>query len=329
MKEFNDSINWFNEQKEFLCTSYNHHSYIFEGREGIGKKSFALDFAKSLLCLSSTKNKSCNDCKACYFFDEQTHPDFYQINLEKDKTQISINQIRSIQQPLYESPFLGGNKVFLIHPLQALNKEAFNTILKNLEEPPKNSYFLLITDAYHSIPLTIKSRSIKINLNNPHKDEVKKWLKSKGVKENIDMCINFAKQRPMIALKLSTLDIKNIRSDFIRDISILIKTGKNILEISESWIKNEEEFLIKIEWMSDLLMDSLRHKFFSGLDLTCDDTDAISKYLSQQNNSEDFFYLLTKTNMFWTLFSSNNNLRVDYHLQDLFVEWNERVGLRP
>ena len=44
---------------------------------------------------------------------------------------------------------------------------------------------------------------------------------------------------------------------------------------------------------------------------------------------EDFFYLLTITNMFWTLFSSNNNLRVDYHLQDLFVEWNERVGLRP
>jgi len=127
--------------------------------------------------------------------------------------------------------------------------------------------------------------------------------------------------------------IKSPRVKYLKgstmNISKLIKTGKNILEISESWIKNEEEFLIKIEWMSDLLMDSLRHKFVSGLDLTCEDTDAISKYLSQHNKSEDFFYLLTKTNMFWTLFSSNNNLRVDYHLQDLFVEWNQRVGLRP
>ena len=267
-------------------------------------------------------------CPSCHFFDEDNHPDFHLIELEEKKKQISINQIRNLNEPLYESAFLGTNKVFVINPAEMMTREAFDATLKYLEEPPDNSFFLLVSHRYHSLPLTIKSRCFQVNINQPNKDETKAWLmKEFNNNSNIDLAILLSKGKPLIAAKMVNSDLEDLRANFIKEISELIKTGSNLIEISESWSRDPDEMLLKIEWMSDILMDCLRHKFLSGSTSIYEDTEIISSYLANEIDSDNFFYLLQKTNTFWSLFNSSTNLRTDFQLKALFVDWTERVGL--
>ena len=223
---------------------------------------------------------------------------------------------------------MGSNKVFLIDPLEKLTRQALDSFLKNLEEPPGNSIFLLICHRYQALPLTIKSRCIQIGMQIPEKEQIKKWLETQTKhKEKIESAILFSKGKPLVAAEMIDLEVSVTRNDFIKDISELIKTGNNLLQISEQWPKDNDSMLLKLEWMSDLLMDCIRHKFLSENQETFKDTDNISSYLSEKVEADKFFSLLEKTNSFWSLFNSETNLRADYQLQALLVEWNESVGL--
>ena len=323
-----NQIPWFEENKNTLKKTSSHHAYIFEGPKGIGKKSFALETAKGFLCNSKQNIEICNECQSCHLFDESNHPDFYPIKTIEDKKQISINQIREIQEPLYESSFLGSNKVFLVNPLEKLTREAFDSFLKNLEEPPGNSIFLLVSHRYQALPLTIKSRCIQIGMQIPEKEQIKKWLETQTKnKEKIESALVFSKGKPLVAAEMINLEVNDTRKEFIKDISELIKTGNNLLQISEKWSKDNESMSLKLEWMSDLLMDCIRHKFLTENQKTFQDTDNISTYLSEKVEADKFFSLLEKTNSFWSIFNSETNLRTDYQLQALLVEWTESVGL--
>ena len=323
-----NKIPWFEKDKDIFKKKSTHHAYIFEGPKGIGKKSFALEVAKGFLCNSKQNIEVCNECQSCHLFDESNHPDFYPIKTIENKKQISINQIREIQEPLYESSFLGSNKVFLIHPLEKLTREAFDSFLKNLEEPPSNSIFLLVCHRYQTLPSTIKSRCIQVNMQIPKKDQIRKWLEMQtNHKDKIESALLFSKGKPLIAAKMIDLEVNKTRKDFIKDISELIKTGNNLLQISEQWPKDNESMVLKLEWMSDLLMDCIRHKFLTENQETFQDTDNISAYLSEKVEADKFFSLLEKTNSFWSIFNSETNLRTDYQLQALLVEWTESVGL--
>ena len=326
--DYKNKIPWFEKDKDIFKKTSNHHAYIFEGPKGIGKNLFTLEVAKGFLCNAKPNIEICNECKSCHLFNESNHPDFYPIKTIGDKKQISINQIREIQEPLYESSFMGFKKVFLINPLEKLTREAFDSFLKNLEEPPSNSVFLLVSHRYQTLPLTIKSRCIQISMQIPEKKQVEIWLENQTKhKENIESAILFSKGKPLVAAEMINLEVNVTRKDFIKDISELIKTGNNLLQISEKWPKDNDSMLLKLEWMSDLLMDCIRHKFLTENQETFQDTDNISSYLSEKVEADKFFSLLEKTNSFWSLFNSETNLRTDYQLQALLVEWTESVGL--
>ena len=326
--DYKNKIPWFERDKDIFKKTSNHHAYIFEGPKGIGKNLFTLEVAKGFLCNAKPNIEICNECKSCHLFDESNHPDFYPIKTIEDKKQISINQIREIQEPLYETSFMGSKKVFLINPLEKLTREAFDSFLKNLEEPPSNSVFLLVSHRYQTLPLTIKSRCIQINMQIPEKKQIEIWLENQTKhKEKIESAILFSKGKPLVAAEMINLEVNVTRRDFIKDISELIKTGNNLLQISEKWPKDNDSLLLKLEWMSDLLMDCIRHKFLTENQVTFQDTNNISSYLSEKVEADKFFSLLEKTNSFWSLFNSETNLRADYQLQALLVEWTESVGL--
>ena len=99
--DYKNKIPWFEKDKDIFKKKSNHHAYIFEGPKGIGKNLFTLEVAKGFLCNAKPNIEICNECKSCHLFDESNHPDFYLINTIEDKKQISINQIREIQEPLY------------------------------------------------------------------------------------------------------------------------------------------------------------------------------------------------------------------------------------
>ena len=135
------------------------HGLIFSGVEGLGKHTLALMIAKALNCTQSSAGEFCDQCSNCRKINSGSHPDVITISLEDEATQIKIAQIRRILEMLDLKPLEGRNKVFIVDPADLLNAEAANAILKGLEEPPSNTFFILITVNVYELLLTVRSRS--------------------------------------------------------------------------------------------------------------------------------------------------------------------------
>lgn len=160
------------------------HSYLFLGKEGIGKKEIAKEFAKEILCL--TKKEDC-DCKSCICFETNNHPDIQIINEESET--IKINTIRDMIQTVYEKPILSNKKIYIINDSDKMTKEAQNSLLKTLEEPPEYIVMILIASNSDMILNTIKSRCTKIVFDKLTNKEIQEILTTKDI-ENTNISQN-------------------------------------------------------------------------------------------------------------------------------------------
>jgi len=130
-------------------------SLLFVGPEGVGKKLVAKTLAKAVNCLQDNLD-SCDRCPSCLKIDNNQHPDVHMI--QSDNAEIKIEYIRQLQRDISFKPYEGRKKVFMIDNAHRLTAEASSALLKILEEPPKNSLIILITDKPALLFKTIISR---------------------------------------------------------------------------------------------------------------------------------------------------------------------------
>ena len=152
------------------------HALIFLGPDGIGKQLVAHHLAASLLCES--KNAPCGDCRSCHLIQEGKHPDLW--NLEPDNGRIKIDQIREVKKAMAMPPLVSQVRVVLLTEAHALNPAAANALLKTLEEPPPETYFLLVSHAAGWVPKTILSRCQKIRFSPLSQEELSQVLGKLG-----------------------------------------------------------------------------------------------------------------------------------------------------
>lgn len=137
------------------------HAYVFYGKEGIGKKLVAMEFAKKLL---NTTNL-------------ETHPDYKYIEKLEDKKDLSVEQIREeLNENIYEKPVASNNKIYIINDAQNLNLTAQNALLKTLEEPPSYVKIILISNNLSKFLPTILSRVNKISFEGVKLEELKEYI---------------------------------------------------------------------------------------------------------------------------------------------------------
>jgi len=129
--------------------------YIFSGPEGIGKKTVAKIIAQKINC-TAQEEKPCGSCSSCLKMEKLQHPDLHII--EAESSQIKIEDIRFLQREANFRPYEGVMKVFIVDEAHRLNPEAMNSLLKVLEEPPRDSLIILITHKPQRIFKTILSR---------------------------------------------------------------------------------------------------------------------------------------------------------------------------
>lgn len=158
--------------KNVLETNNIAHSYMFVGKESIGKLLFAKEFAKAILC--GNEQKPCNKCKSCIEFNTFNNPDFS--ILEPEGTSIKIDQIREFIKKVYEKPVVSNRKVYIINDSNNMTKEAQNSLLKTLEEPPEYVTIILISSNENMFLPTIKSRCTKIVFNKLSNNELAQIL---------------------------------------------------------------------------------------------------------------------------------------------------------
>ena len=210
------------------------HSYIFYGVKGVGKKFTAIEFAKSLLCDKPTNGYSCDICSHCEKISNNSHPDVivvdtdYQEKLlgkpDKQKN-IKIDTIRYIKEQAFLAPYFGKYKIFIIDQAETLQKEAANSLLKLLEEPPKNCVFILITASLGVLPKTVVSRCELIKFL-PFTKEVLKSL----LKKEVDEVVFSSMEDIIYAEKIAELE-KNLPNFNIYEIQGLaeeLKKDKNL-----------------------------------------------------------------------------------------------------
>ena len=136
------------------------HSYMFIGTKGIGKKEFAKEFARGILC-ENKEQKPCVQCKSCIEFINTNNPDYYEIGLQEDENSIKIEAIRNMQKRVQELPIVSDRKVYIIDDSELMTDQAQNCLLKTLEEPPEFVTIILIVSNENLILNTIKSRCLK------------------------------------------------------------------------------------------------------------------------------------------------------------------------
>ncbi len=132
-----------------------HHAYLFSGPSGIGKKTLALEVAKTLLCLISGE-ESCDRCKSCKLFEQSLHPDFFFLNPEGNS--LGIEAARDLVKKLSLKRVLSPFRVGVIDEAEKLTEEAANCLLKTVEEPPEKAVLFIVTSRVSALPETLVSR---------------------------------------------------------------------------------------------------------------------------------------------------------------------------
>jgi DNA polymerase-3 subunit delta' len=119
---------------------------------------FAQDFAHGLLCVQPKAGAACGVCKSCQLLTAQTHPDYYVLAAAGKSETIGIDVIRHVTDFCEQTPQCGDKKIIIIPKAHHMNISASNALLKTLEEPPGNSYFLLTSSIPAALPATVRSR---------------------------------------------------------------------------------------------------------------------------------------------------------------------------
>src|SRR5689334_14813162 len=138
-----------------------HHAYLLTGTRGVGKTTIARILAKSLNCVTGVTATPCGVCAACTEIDAGRFVDLLELDAASNT---GIDNMREILDNARYAPTVGRYKVYLIDEVHMLSKQAFNSMLKTLEEPPEHVRFVLATTDPQKIPVTVLSRCLQFNL---------------------------------------------------------------------------------------------------------------------------------------------------------------------
>jgi DNA polymerase III subunit gamma/tau len=158
------------------------NAYLFCGPRGVGKTTVARLLAKALNCEKGPTIDPCNECDFCKEINESRSLDVFEIDGASNR---GIDEIRNLRESLRYSPNPGKHRIYIIDEVHMLTNEAFNALLKTLEEPPKRVLFIFATTEPHKVPATILSRCQRFDFKRMSTKNIALQLKELCDKEDV------------------------------------------------------------------------------------------------------------------------------------------------
>jgi len=236
------------------------HALIVGGVPGLGKFTFVKALAATLLCQQQVNSNACGQCKSCRLFAANNHPDYKLLQPAEVGKAILVDQVRSIQHALATTAQQGGARVVVINGASDLNLNAANALLKQLEEPGDNSYFLLIHQWPKVVLPTVRSRCQLLDITNPTPSQGLSWLQQKLAADKLstqdtEHLLRLANGAPLKAIELHTSNAQALRHQMLVELTAILRGKKSPLEVAQIWYKQPLVPMLGwwIEWLNDLI----------------------------------------------------------------------------
>ncbi len=260
------------------------HALLLTGPCGMGISQFAQRLAQALLCDAPLDcGAACNRCKNCLLQQAGNHPEILQIGPEEKGKQIKIDQIRELVQFVSLKSHYGHLRIVLLDPAEAMNRNAANSLLKTLEEPPLGTLLILVSHSPMLLPATIRSRCRSVHFAIPAEAITQQWLTERTEQRSAALFM-FADEAPLTLLEGLESGLYTQRREILNDLENLLTGTLDPLAIAQRWSKlgAEEvllfclrviESLIKLKsthdpsWIANLDVGDHWHAWAEALDL--------------------------------------------------------------
>jgi DNA polymerase-3 subunit delta' len=219
------------------------HAYLFIGPPGVGKRRFALELAKALLCESARPQgavEACDRCDSCLLVDAGTHPDLFQVARPEEKNEMPIAVMSELCRNFSFKSARGHGKIGIIDDADDFNEESANCFLKTLEEPPPNSLFILISTSLDRQLATIKSRCQLVRFAPLSDEYVRQLLQKQGIDDSAMLArlVRLSGGSPGRALELADESLWQFHGQLLQ---ALAKPKLDVVELGATFVKFAEE----------------------------------------------------------------------------------------
>ncbi|MFC1823121.1 DNA polymerase III subunit delta' [Thermodesulfobacteriota bacterium] len=217
------------------------HAYLFTGIAGIGKSTTAVAFAQAINCLGPAEGEGCGKCQICRQVAHGNFPDLAFV--APDGQHIKIEQIRDLNRALSFRPLSGGYRVSIIQKAETMTKEAANSFLKTLEEPPDGNILILNVTEPRALLPTIVSRCQKVLFSPIHFNTIEHWLVDKfGIKqEQAKVLAKVSEGSLGRAIRMNEGDFFERRQEYLhRLIQLPASSKEQALQLATEWSQEEK-----------------------------------------------------------------------------------------
>lgn len=300
------------------------HALLLTGAKGIGKANLAQAFAKLLLCQSAQEEGACGKCRACYLFEQRSHPDVRYLGEEEG---IGIDDVREMMQFLDQTSHQQGVKVVMLFQCDKLQSAPANALLKTLEEPLGKTVLILIAEQPKNLFSTLKSRCTHIHISTPQQEALS-WLQQyypDHTLEVLQQYLALGAGSPLVAQELlsATPEVNKWRHAFNQ---AMLKPWNNPLDSEDvqQFIATQpkEALYLLYYWLTELVRSGLQSP--TGNLYTQEEAKQIQQLLQKISLKKIFIFFESVMESIQTLSLPGTNKQLLF--ENLFYQWQSLYG---